>query len=125
LTGLPEPESKKDLVRRLPDGQIDEEYGGMCYEFRDVLPTFEQAGRSLLGRRCGSTRPRVRPRIHARPGWRAASGNDPRRRSVRWEDLSLDDGSMDVYRKKQQWDGASLPEPVISPPRSYRKLMDT
>jgi integrase len=50
--------------------------------------------------------------------------NDPRRRGVRWEDLSLDDGSMDVYRKKQQWDAASLPDPVISPLRSYRKLMD-
>lgn len=31
---------------------------------------------------------------------------------------------MDVYRKKQQWDAASLPDPVISPLRSYRKLMD-
>ena len=50
--------------------------------------------------------------------------DDPRRRGVRWEDLSLDDGSMDVYRKKQQWDAASLPDPVISPLRSYRKLMD-
>ena len=40
--------------------------------------------------------------------------NDPRRRGVRWEDLSLDDGSMDVYRKKQQWDAASLPDPVIT-----------
>ncbi|MFW5956378.1 MAG: site-specific integrase, partial [Halorhabdus sp.] len=43
---------------------------------------------------------------------------------VRWEDLSLDDGSMDVYRKKQQWDAASLPDPVISPLRGYRQLMD-
>jgi len=34
--------------------------------------------------------------------------NDPRRRGVRWEDLSLDEGSMDVYRKKQQWDAAGL-----------------
>ncbi len=50
--------------------------------------------------------------------------NDPRRRGVRWEDLSLDDGSMDVYRKKQQWDAASLPEPVISPLKSYRQLLD-
>jgi len=31
---------------------------------------------------------------------------------------------MDVYRKKQQWDAASLPDPVMSPLRSYRKLMD-
>ncbi len=29
--------------------QIDEEWGGMGYEFQDVLPLFEQAGRSLLG----------------------------------------------------------------------------
>jgi len=50
--------------------------------------------------------------------------NDPRRRGVRWEELSLDDGSMDVYRKKQQWDAASLPDPVISPLRSYHRLMD-
>jgi integrase len=49
--------------------------------------------------------------------------NDPRRRGVRWEDIELEDGSMDVYRKKQQWDAASLPDPVISPLRSYRKLV--
>jgi len=50
--------------------------------------------------------------------------DDPRRRGVRWEDIDLEDGSMDVYRKKQQWDAASLPDPVISPLRSYRKLMN-
>jgi integrase len=50
--------------------------------------------------------------------------NDPRRRGVRWGEIDLDAGSMDVYRKKQQWDAASLPDPVISPLRSYRKLMD-
>jgi integrase len=50
--------------------------------------------------------------------------DDPRRRGVRWEDVDLEDGSMDVYRKKQQWDAASLPDPVISPLRSYRKLLD-
>ena len=33
-------------------------------------------------------------------------------------------GRMDVYRKKQQWDAASLPDPVTSPLRSYRKLMN-
>jgi len=50
--------------------------------------------------------------------------NEPCRRGIHWESLSLDDGSMNVYRKKQQWDAASLPDPVISPLRSYRKLMD-
>jgi len=51
--------------------------------------------------------------------------DDPRRRGVRWEDVDLEDGRMDVYRKKQQWDAASLPDPVISPLRSYRTLMDS
>jgi len=50
--------------------------------------------------------------------------HDPRRRGVRWEDISLEDGSMDVYRKKQQWDAASLPDPVLSPLERYRTLMD-
>jgi integrase len=50
--------------------------------------------------------------------------NDPRRRGVRWDEISLGDGSIEVYRKKKQWDAASLPDPVISPLRSYRKLMD-
>jgi hypothetical protein len=30
---------------------------------------------------------------------------------------------MDVYRKKQQWDAASLPDPVIPPLRRYRALL--
>jgi len=39
-------------------------------------------------------------------------------------DEELKDGSMDVYRKKQQWDAAFLPDPVISPLRNYRQLMN-
>jgi hypothetical protein len=31
---------------------------------------------------------------------------------------------MDVYRKKRQWDAASLPDPVISPLQSYLQLLD-
>jgi integrase len=50
--------------------------------------------------------------------------NDPRRRGVRWDEIDLDDGSMDVYRKKQRWDAASLPDPVVSPLRSYRRVLD-
>jgi len=29
--------------------QVDEEFGGMGHDFLDILPTFEEAGRSLLG----------------------------------------------------------------------------
>ena len=50
--------------------------------------------------------------------------DDPRRRGVRWSEVDLEDGSMDVYRKKQRWDAASLPDPVVSPLRSYRRLVD-
>jgi integrase len=59
-----------------------------------------------------------------RVGELLCDSDDPRRRGVRWEDIDLEDGSMDVYRKKQQWDAASLPDPIISPLRNYRKLMD-
>lgn len=50
--------------------------------------------------------------------------NDPRRRGVRWDEIDLEDGSMGVYRRKQQWDFASLPEPVITPLRNYKRLVD-
>ena len=65
----------------------------------------------------------VRPAV--RVGDLLRDPNDPRRRGVRWDEISLEDGSMDVYRKKQQWDAASLPDLVISPLRSYRQLMDS
>lgn len=50
--------------------------------------------------------------------------DDPRRRGVRWEEVDLDDGSMNVYRKKQQWDSASLPRPVILPLRRYKRVLN-
>lgn len=50
--------------------------------------------------------------------------DDPRRRGVRWGELNLEDGSMQVYRKKQSWDDAALPKPVITPLRTYRKLLE-
>ncbi len=49
---------------------------------------------------------------------------DPRRRGVRWEEIDHEDGSMHVYRKNQQWDSVSLPDPVISPLRNYQRLLD-
>lgn len=49
--------------------------------------------------------------------------SDPRRRGLRWEEVNTDDGSITVYRKKQQWDTASLPKPVIQPLQAYRDLL--
>jgi integrase len=51
--------------------------------------------------------------------------SDPRRRGIRWEDVNLNEGSVDVYRKKQSWDSASLPGPVIEPLELYKKRLDT
>lgn len=50
--------------------------------------------------------------------------SDPRRRGLRWEEVDLEEGSITVYRKKQQWDTASLPGPVIMPLKSYRHFLD-
>ncbi|MCD2200922.1 site-specific integrase [Halobacterium sp. KA-4] len=50
--------------------------------------------------------------------------SDPRRRGLRWEEVNTDDGSITVYRKKQQWDTASLPKPVIQPLTAYQDLLD-
>ncbi|MCF2164981.1 MULTISPECIES: tyrosine-type recombinase/integrase [Halobacterium] len=50
--------------------------------------------------------------------------SDPRRRGLRWEEVNVDDGSITVYRKKQQWDTASLPDPVVQPLEAYRSLLD-
>lgn len=50
--------------------------------------------------------------------------DDPRRRGIRWEEVNLKEGSIEVYRKKQQWDTASLPDPVIDPLRDYRGAIE-
>lgn len=50
--------------------------------------------------------------------------SDPRRRGVRWEDVDFEEGSISVYRKKQKWDSASLPEPVKAPLRLYKRRLD-
>jgi integrase len=50
--------------------------------------------------------------------------DDPRRRGVRWGEIDTAAGRMDVYRKKQRWDAASLPDPVVGPVERYRTLLD-
>jgi integrase len=39
---------------------------------------------------------------------------DERHDGLRWSDVDLDAQSMTVFRKKQQWDEASIPAPVLS-----------
>ena len=74
----------------------------------------------MTGRSWSSSRTQL-----SRVGELLRGSDDPRRRGVRWEDIDLKDGKYGLYQKKQQWDAASLPDPVISPLRNYRKLMDS
>jgi integrase len=50
--------------------------------------------------------------------------NDERREGLRWSDVDLDAQSLTVFRKKQQWDEASIPAPVVHPLRIYKQVLD-
>ena len=54
----------------------------------------------------------------------APDDDRPGRNGIRWEDVSFGDNNVTVYRKKQQWDEASLPDPVLGPLKRYRQLLD-
>lgn len=50
--------------------------------------------------------------------------DDERREGLKWSDVDLTDQNITVFRKKQQWDDASLPEPTIHPLRIYENVFD-
>jgi integrase len=50
--------------------------------------------------------------------------DDERRVGLKWSDIDLTDQNITVFRKKQQWDDASLPEPTIHPLRIYENVFD-
>jgi integrase len=52
------------------------------------------------------------------------ASNDERRNGLHWNDVDLDAQSMTVFRKKQQWDDASIPAPVVHPLRMYKRILD-
>lgn len=54
----------------------------------------------------------------------APNDDRPGRNGIRWTDASFEDNNVTVYRKKQQWDEASLPDPVLGPLNRYRRLLD-
>jgi integrase len=47
--------------------------------------------------------------------------DDERRVGLLWDDLDLDVGSMNILRKTQQYDDASLPAPVVTALRIYKR----
>ena len=53
-----------------------------------------------------------------------ADREDERRNGIRWGEVNLDDGGITILRKKQGWDDAPLPEPVIHPLSIHRRVLD-
>lgn len=54
----------------------------------------------------------------------APKENRPGRNGIRWRDISFEDSSVTVFRKKREWKEASLPEPVIGPMRRYYNVLE-
>ena len=54
----------------------------------------------------------------------APDDDRPGRNGLHWKDISFADKNATVYRKKQQWDEASLPDPVLGPLDRYQRLLD-
>lgn len=50
--------------------------------------------------------------------------DDERRKGLRWTDVDLDDQNITVFRKRQHWDDASLPEPTVHPLKIYESVLD-
>jgi integrase len=46
------------------------------------------------------------------------------RNGLAWEDVAFEDNAATVYRKRQAWTEASLPDPVVPPLKRYRDLLD-
>lgn len=50
--------------------------------------------------------------------------DDVRREGITWSDIDYRDQNVTVFRKKQQWDEASIPDPVIHPLQQYERVLD-
>lgn len=48
---------------------------------------------------------------------------DSRRKGLLWDDVNLDDGTILVYRKKQQWDSIALTDDVLETLKIYRNVI--
>ncbi|MFA9504430.1 tyrosine-type recombinase/integrase [Natrinema sp. H-ect1] len=53
-----------------------------------------------------------------------ADPKDDRRNGLRWDDVSLEDRTMTVLAKKQDWSDRSLTEQTINPMSRYKRLLD-
>ncbi|OLZ39353.1 hypothetical protein A6E15_18405 [Natrinema saccharevitans] len=53
-----------------------------------------------------------------------ADPKDDRRNGLRWDDVSIEDRTMTVLAKKQDWSDRSLTEQSINPISRYKRLLD-
>ena len=59
-----------------------------------------------------------------RGGEIVADPKDDRRNGLRWSDVSLEDRTMTVLAKKQDWSDRSLTKQAVTPMRRYRNLLE-
>jgi integrase len=55
---------------------------------------------------------------------RDPNDNRPERRGVTWGDVHLEDGSLDVYSKKQEWDTRALPSPARRALKAHERTLN-
>ena len=129
------PEDRDRITR-----YVDERAEAAIDRFADlILPADErddpgsQARREKANARFDAVkrcRERALTYVLAYTGLRAAEFlNDPDddrpgRNGLRWSDVSFADKNATVFRKKQAWDEASLPDPLLGPLRRYREILD-
>lgn len=120
------------------DGRKPGDQQAWTSEQRDLLTRYvdREADKGLdrLGEEDGerdairACRDRVVAYILAYTGVRAsevfADPDDERRTGLRWGEVNIEDGSITIFRKKQGWDTAPLPEPVIHPFTIYERVLD-
>jgi integrase len=54
-----------------------------------------------------------------------ANSQDDRRNGITWDDVDLDEGTVTVLSKKQQWDDRSLPPQTLHALRQLQRVLDT
>ena len=107
------PEQRDELTR-----YVDDRASAAIDEFGAIdVPATERDDRALAYVLCYTG-------LRASEFLNAPDDDRPGRNGVRWSDLSFSDNNVTVYRKKQQWDEASLPDPVLGPLKRYRQLLD-
>lgn len=98
-------------------------------EWGDLSSDLWQQRQTLRFRAIKAVRKRAFVYLLAYTGLRGAeflrdrSDDRDGRRGIQWTDINFDDGSLSVFRKKQNWEEAALPDPVIQPLQNYQQRL--